>query len=139
MLVVAFGFLVGGQAVGENRSQMAEVHSVGGAALSAMPFSVQGDSVVIKQGSSLFLEPNIPNPFTHQTKISYTLDRETKVLLTVFDAFYNDVIILVEENSQGPGRYEIDFNPVGKFGTGMYFYSLTTSAGTETRRMLFIE
>ena len=108
-------------------------------ALRAMPFGVEGDSIVIRQGSSLFLEPNVPNPFKSETEISYTLDRETKVVLRVYDAFYNDVITLVEEDTQAPGRYVIPFTPAGRFGSGMYFYSLTTSAGTETRRMMFVE
>lgn len=111
---------------------------VGSSRISTAVNGVEGDSTVIKPGSSLFLEPNFPNPFTNTTQIAYTLDRETKVLLEVFDAFYNQVLTLVEMDSQGPGRYEIDFAPNGEFASGMYLYSLTTSEGTQVRRMLFL-
>lgn len=104
----------------------------------AQPTGVEGDSVVIKPGQSLFLEPNVPNPFDKATTIAYTLDRETPVTLRVFDAFYNDVRTLVDAEVQTPGRYEIEFVPVGEFSSAMYFYSLTTDAGTETRRMLLV-
>lgn len=104
----------------------------------AGPAGVEGDSVVIKPGQSLFLEPNVPNPFSKTTQIAYTLDRETTVTLRVFDAFYNDVLTLVDAEVQTPGRYVVDFVPVGEFSSAMYFYSLTTDAGTETRRMLLM-
>lgn len=132
VFLLCSGIPVAGEGLGADGRTSGEV-------LHAMPFGVEGDSVVIKGGTSLFLEPNVPNPFKSETEISYTLDRETKVLLRVYDAFYNDVITLVEEDSQAPGRYVIMFTPAGRFGSGMYFYSLTTSAGTETRRMMFVE
>lgn len=98
----------------------------------------EGDSVVIKLGQTLFLEPNVPNPFDKTTRIAYTLDRETPVTLRVFDAFYNDVRTLVNGQVQAPGRYVVDFEPDGKYSSTMYFYSLTTDAGIETRRMLLV-
>lgn len=104
----------------------------------AMPAGTEGDSVVITPGQSLFLEPNVPNPFDRETVIAYTLDRDTKVILRIYDAFYNDVLTLVDEDSQPPGRYTVTFTPAGEYATAMYFYSLTTSAGTETRRMLLL-
>ena len=135
VVIVAGLFLAGGWI----SDTVYSTNGVGTGAVYAQPFGVEGDSIVIKEGSTLFLEPNVPNPFVVRTRISYTLDRETMVLLRVYDAFYNDVITLVEEDSQQPGRYDVDFVPAGRYGSGMYFYSLTTNAGTETRRMLFVE
>lgn len=109
--------------------------SAGGNAVWA---GTEGDSVVIKPGQSLFLEPNVPNPFDKATRIAYTLDRETTVTLRVFDAFYNDVRTLVDAQVQTPGRYEVEFAPGGNYSSAMYFYSLTTDAGIETRRMLLV-
>ena len=100
---------------------------------------VEGDTVNITPGQSLFLEPNIPNPFQGRTTIAYTLDRETRVTLRVFDAFYNEISILVDNDLQAVGRYEEIFDAGGDLASGMYFYSLTTSAGVETRRMLLVK
>ncbi len=110
---------------------------------SSFPFfrltSVEGDSVRINPGRSLFLEPNAPNPFSDRTTISYSLDRETRVTLRVFDAFYNEIVLLVDDEFQVEGRYEVVFNPDDMLASGMYFFSLTTSAGVETRRMLLVK
>lgn len=101
--------------------------------------SVEGDTVSINPGQTLFLEPNIPNPFRDQTIISYTLDRETRVTLRIFDAFYNKIATLVDDVFQVEGRYTVPFRHDGKLSSGMYFFSLTTSAGVETRRMLLVK
>lgn len=101
--------------------------------------TVEGDSVPINPGQTLFLEPNVPNPFSDQTIISYTLDRETRVTLRIFDAFYNEIATLVDDVFQVEGRYTVPFRHDGKLSSGMYFFSLTTSAGIETRRMLLVK
>ncbi len=98
--------------------------------------SVEGDTIRITPGQPLFLEPNVPNPFQERTTIGYTLDRETRVTLRVFDAFYNEIATLVDDEFQVEGHYEKVFDPERQLASGMYFYSLTTSAGIETRRML---
>ncbi len=95
------------------------------------------DSVEIIPGNRFFLEPNAPNPFTRTTVIGYSLDVETNVVLKVYDFFYNEIAILVDE-VQPAGRYEVVFDPEGKIASGMYFYELTTARGTEIRRMMFI-
>jgi hypothetical protein len=99
---------------------------------------VEGDSIVIIPGQPLYLEPNIPNPFSTKTTIGYTLDRETPVTLAVYDQFYNLIEVLVDDEYQTEGRYEVEYNPKGALASGWYFYSLKTSAGVETRRMMHI-
>ena len=110
---------------------------------SLLPFfnmtTVEADTVDVVPGQTLFLEPNIPNPFSSTTIIAYSLDRETTVTLRVFDAFYNEVATLIDDLVQVEGRYEITFNPEGELASGMYFFSLTTSEGVLTRRMLLLK
>ena len=100
--------------------------------------ATEGDSVIIKPGTPLSLEPNAPNPFRSTTVISYTLDRETVVTLTIYDCFYNEILILVDDEVKVSGRYSVRFDPDLKLATGVYFYTLETTAGRETRRMLYI-
>ena len=100
--------------------------------------ALAADSVKFEPGLRLVLEQNIPNPFSVQTSIGYTLDADRAVRLVLYDAFYNDVEVLVDEE-QSAGRHQFVFVPDRRYSSGMYFYSLEIEGKErQTRRMLFL-
>jgi hypothetical protein len=69
-----------------------------------------------------------PNPFTHSTKISFTISERDFVRLVVFNAIGQEVARLYEGFAESGLEYGFDFN-AGNNPSGMYFYSLETSDG----------
>ncbi len=83
------------------------------------------------------LNQNYPNPFNPVTTISFTLAKNTLATLSVFDVMGREVAQL--ENSYLPsGSYSVKFEGVG-LASGIYFYKLTTSAGTEIKKMILLK
>jgi hypothetical protein len=87
------------------------------------------------------LEQNYPNPFNPQTTISYSLPRETQVILTIFDIMGREVKNLVSGLQQA-GRYTISWNALNHAGkklpAGIYYYRLQAGSFMETKKMILL-
>jgi len=83
------------------------------------------------------LEQNYPNPFNPTTTIKYTLQVPTRAVLKVFNALGKEVAVLVNKDLPA-GNYNTEFN-AASLASGMYFYELTTTSGTITRKMLIVK
>lgn len=83
------------------------------------------------------LEQNYPNPFNPTTKIIYSIPKESKVRLEIFDILGRQVETLVN-NSQQAGSYSVDFN-ASKLTSGVYIYKLTTQDYVLSKKMLFMK
>ncbi len=80
------------------------------------------------------LHPNIPNPFTGATEISYTLTRTAPVRLVVYDVNGREVARLVDAR-QGAGSYRVTWNAEG-LASGVYLCRLTAGTFTTTQQMV---
>ena len=111
--------------------------------------SVLPDSSSTPQ-KELFVEKfcqNYPNPFNSSTLISYSLVKEAKVSIDIYNIHGQKILNLTEEVKE-PGSYNViwrgkDHNGV-EVTTGVYFYKLTIKADNEpniikTRKMLFFK
>jgi hypothetical protein len=87
--------------------------------------------------ASISLHQNYPNPFNPATIISYKLDVNSTVKLSVYDVLGRELAVLVN-GRQGAGNYEIRFDGAS-FPTGMYFYRLETADKALTRSMMLIK
>jgi hypothetical protein len=87
---------------------------------------------------SIELSQNSPNPFRHQTKISFHLYEQAYVSLKVHDNMGKEVAILV--NGYKPrGSHEVNFyagNASDK--AGIYYYSLSSGGIMITKKMLLL-
>jgi subtilisin family serine protease len=83
------------------------------------------------------LQQNYPNPFNPSTIISYSLPRESKVHLQVFDILGRVCRSLVEE-VQPAGEHEVVFD-AGSLSSGVYFSILRAEGFTATRKMLLVK
>ena len=70
-----------------------------------------------------------PNPFNPATTISYTLQRQTKVKLIVYDTLGKEVTVLINKE-QSAGGYEIEFNAEHyNLSSGVYFVRMIVENG----------
>ncbi|MBS1514607.1 MAG: T9SS type A sorting domain-containing protein [Bacteroidetes bacterium] len=80
------------------------------------------------------LNQNYPNPFNPVTNIVYEIKNEGLVILKIYDIAGREITTLVDQIKQ-PGSYLVKFD--GSFlSSGIYFYSLRTSSGIITKKML---
>jgi len=80
---------------------------------------------------------NYPNPFNPTTVIQYSVPKLEKVDLRVYDVVGKEVAVLVNEYKT-PGKYEIPFDGTN-YSSGIYFYKLSASSFTETKKMVLIK
>lgn len=76
---------------------------------------------------------NFPNPFSNTTTISFTLNAEDFVRLTVVDVYGKQVFTLLDRKMSS-GTHFINFSPE-KLSAGIYFYQVSTPAASETKLM----
>jgi len=87
------------------------------------------------------LKQNYPNPFNPQTKIEYTLPKETQVKIAIYNLLGQRVRTLVNER-QTAGHKEILWDGKDEKGndvaSGTYFYQLKTGEFSQTKKMVLI-
>lgn len=83
---------------------------------------------------SYFNASNYPNPFSSTTTISYTLEENTYVKITVYDRLGRDIETLAD-SEHSPGTYSVEFNG-SSLEPGTYFYRIKTNSKTEVRKMV---
>ncbi|MBU1680802.1 MAG: T9SS type A sorting domain-containing protein [Bacteroidetes bacterium] len=87
--------------------------------------------------SEFVLNQNYPNPFNPSTVISYSLSRETKVSLKVYDILGVEIATLVNTNKKA-GSYDVRFDAVN-LPSGIYFLTLTADNFSQTKKMSLIK
>ncbi len=113
--------------------------------------------------AKFYLTQNYPNPFNPSTTIKYSIPSEDKsqkaklksgkengfipsavptgrqvqdVRLVIYDILGRKVAVLVNEK-QKPGNYEVEWNASNN-PSGVYFYKLTTSSFSQTKKMILL-
>jgi len=75
-----------------------------------------------------------PNPFNKQVNISYIIDNNTFVDLSIYDISGKQVENIIHKH-QKTGDYSIIWEPV--VDKGIYFYRLKTNKGIKTGKLIF--
>jgi photosystem II stability/assembly factor-like uncharacterized protein len=92
--------------------------------------------------NEFLLEQNYPNPFNPITKISYSIPELSFVTLKVYDVLGNEIATLLNEEKTA-GNYEVEFDShsgsVRNLPSGIYFYKITTSNFSETKKMILMK
>jgi hypothetical protein len=83
------------------------------------------------------LEQNYPNPFNPSTVIRYTVPKQSRISLRVYDILGRVVADLVNEMKE-PGAYSVDFN-ASKLASGIYIYTLQADNVNFARKMMFMK
>jgi hypothetical protein len=83
------------------------------------------------------LSQNYPNPFNPTTKIKYSIQQTSNVIIKVFDILGNEIEILVDEEKPA-GIYEITWY-AEIIPSGIYFYQLTAGNFIQTKKMILLK
>jgi hypothetical protein len=91
---------------------------------------------------ALILEQNYPNPFNPQTRISYELQQDGAVQLSIFDSSGRLIQTLVDGH-ESAGIKNVMWDGVNANGNpvanGIYFYRLQTPYGSVSRKMVLLK
>jgi len=83
------------------------------------------------------LMQNYPNPFNPNTQIVYSLPRQLKTTLKVFNILGQEVATLVNE-VQSAGQHSVNFNASG-LASGVYLYRLQAGEFTSSYKMVLMK
>jgi hypothetical protein len=83
------------------------------------------------------LQQNYPNPFNPATTINFSLAKDTKVSLVVYDVMGREVANLVNKNMVS-GSHAVSFD-ASRLGSGVYYYSLKAGDVNQTKKMMLIK
>ncbi|MBI3365775.1 MAG: T9SS type A sorting domain-containing protein [Ignavibacteriae bacterium] len=83
------------------------------------------------------LDQNYPNPFNPETKIHFTLAKESFVNLKIFDLFGREVVTLMNDR-QLVGEHFVEWN-AANFASGVYYYTLHAGDFFRARTMLLLK
>ena len=83
------------------------------------------------------LEANYPNPFNPSTTIAYSVPKDSRITLRVFDLYGREVATLVS-GAQHAGGYRVAFN-ASDLPSGLYFYRLEADGMQITRMMTLMK
>ena len=82
------------------------------------------------------LHPAFPNPFNPQTTVSYSLNRNGYVLITVFDSIGHEIKTLVDKY-QNQGDYSVLFD-AHNLASGTYIVRLKIKGFTQSRKVILL-
>jgi hypothetical protein len=102
--------------------------------------SVSGPLGVIQQNavpSDYSLSQNYPNPFNPVTSIKYSIPKDGNASLKIYDMIGNEVATYFEGFIKA-GSYNAEIDASG-WSSGVYFYRLTTSEFTDTKKMMLVK
>lgn len=79
---------------------------------------------------------NFPNPFTEQTKITFSLSSDASIILEILDVSGNRVTTLLDDHKP-TGAYQVDWD-AQNFRAGVYYAVLRSDNNAITRKMILM-
>jgi hypothetical protein len=76
---------------------------------------------------------NYPNPATGNTEIPYELANNNVVTLSIFDVAGHEVMSQKENGAKGRNTFKVN---TASLSAGVYYYTVSTSEGSATRKMI---
>ncbi|MCB0749785.1 MAG: T9SS type A sorting domain-containing protein, partial [Ignavibacteriae bacterium] len=83
------------------------------------------------------LYQNYPNPFNPSTKIGYSIQREGKVNITIYNILGQKVREVINQFVK-PGKYEATFNGAN-LASGVYIYRIKTNDFVKSKKMMLLK
>ncbi|MDP2303107.1 MAG: FlgD immunoglobulin-like domain containing protein [Ignavibacteria bacterium] len=88
------------------------------------------------------LNQNYPNPFNPTTTISFTVPKQDRVKVVIYDAM-GSIVNEIMNDVVPAGKHQITWNGVdgngSKVASGIYFYRLESSTTTLTKKMILMK
>ncbi len=87
---------------------------------------------------TVFLDNNYPNPFNPSTKISFVLGTTGRATLKVYNLLGQEVATLADGEFNGGDTQTFTFD-ASKYSSGIYYYQLKSTAGTQLKKMMLLK
>ena len=87
--------------------------------------------------SSFVLKQNYPNPFNPITKISYGIDIESDVKISLYDIRGGFVQTLINKKTWA-GNHDLMFD-ASHLSSGVYFYTMTVNGVSQTKKLVLMK
>jgi hypothetical protein len=84
------------------------------------------------------LSQNYPNPFNPTTKINFSLPKDSRVTLTIFDISGREVSRLLNDEFKQADYYTMQFNG-SNLSSGVYFYRIQAGDFIESKKMMLVK
>ncbi|MDP3830288.1 MAG: T9SS type A sorting domain-containing protein, partial [Ignavibacteriaceae bacterium] len=88
------------------------------------------------------LNQNYPNPFNPTTTINFTVPKQDRVKVVIYDAM-GRIVNEIMNDVIPAGKHQISWNGVdgngSKVASGIYFYRLESSTSTLTKKMILMK
>ncbi|MCF6269929.1 MAG: T9SS type A sorting domain-containing protein [Melioribacteraceae bacterium] len=97
---------------------------------------IEGVEIPLLLPEEYMLHPNYPNPFNPATKISFSLPKNEKARLVIYDMLGKEIAELINEELES-GKHEYIWNAVN-ISTGVYFYSLQAGDFRSIKKMILL-
>ncbi len=102
-----------------------------------MTINALGIEWIRKSGKDYALYQNIPNPFTDETMIGFSLPNAADVEINVYQS--NGQLIWHREGAFSAGIHQVSLGRDVFTSAGVYYYSILTDGFTATRKMILQE
>ena len=95
--------------------------------------------------NDFILFQNYPNPFNSTTIIRFYLPERAEVSLTIYDILGNEILKPISDKSMNAGwqEYILNMNSKGNYSSalssGVYLYTLKTSGGVKSKKMIYLK
>ncbi len=99
--------------------------------------SVSGVKTVELTPSNFSLSQNYPNPFNPSTTIRFTIPKEEKVVVKVYNQLGQQVALLTNQAYQ-KGQHELKFDALN-LSSGIYYYRIEAGDFIQTRKMVLLK
>ncbi len=83
------------------------------------------------------LKQNYPNPFNPSTNIEFSIPKQGKVKLTIYNAEGKEIAVPVN-GELNPGTYKTSFDGTN-FASGLYFYHIEAGSFSVTKKMILLK
>ncbi len=104
-------------------------------------YTASGDKLMVKKDNEIPFEfklfQNYPNPFNPTSKIKFSLPRNLKVVIKVYDILGREVKTLINE-FRTAGNYEVLFDGTN-FASGVYFYRIEAGSFVDAKKMVLVK
>jgi hypothetical protein len=94
------------------------------------------DQIASNQPTDFRLSQNYPNPFNPSTKIEFSVPKNSRVVLKVYNAVGVEVATVVDERMPA-GTYRVRFDG-SRLATGIYFYRFESGGFVASKKMILI-
>jgi len=79
-----------------------------------------------------------PNPFSATTTIAFSVPKDGRAVIKVFDALGKQVGVLFDGMAKSGELHKVEFDGA-KYAEGMYFYSITSDEMNQTKKLQLIK